>query len=450
MPNNLNMIPIQTVTVGSGGTTSIEFNPIPQTYTDLLLRLSVRSTRSGTYEGGIGIGINGNRTTGYSWRTIEVQGTSVTSNNTSYEPDWTSRIPASQTTSGIFSNVDVYIPNYTSSNSKAYFSDGIGERNSATASLTLLTGLQTSTSPITSLSIHDQSNTLLTQFSTATLYGITAFVGETGAKALGGVVTTSGGYTYHTFTTSGNFTPTTSISNAEVLIVAGGGSGGGWDIGGGGGAGGLVYASGQTLTSGTNYSAVVGAGGPAIRNNNGSSGSNSKFGSLTTAVGGGRGTGSGSPMNGVSGGSGGGAGEASYTTGTGGSPTSGQGNAGGNSTGNAKAGGGGGFGAAGQASNAGSGGGNGTSSYSAWGAATSTGHNLSGTYWYAGGGGGGVYGSPAGSGGNGGGGAGATANSSGSNGLASTGGGGGGTGGGNPNNITGAGGSGIIIVRYPN
>lgn len=80
-------------------------------------------------------------------------------------------------------------------------------------------------------------------------------------SATGGTITNSGGYTIHTFTTSGNFQitaarPKNSLANmvagkpnyagAEVLIdgllVAGGGAGGGSSInsGGGGGAGGEV------------------------------------------------------------------------------------------------------------------------------------------------------------------------------------------------------------------
>ena len=49
---------IASTTVGSGGTSSINFNPIPSTYTDLKLICSIRTTQSST-NGSVRIGLNG-------------------------------------------------------------------------------------------------------------------------------------------------------------------------------------------------------------------------------------------------------------------------------------------------------------------------------------------------------------------------------------------------------
>ena len=79
----------------------------------------------------------------------------------------------------------------------------------------------------------------------------------------GGSIISYGPYTIHTFTSSGTFTPSFS-GEVEVLVVAGGGAGGagGSNVSGaGGGAGGLMYKSSIPVTSGTNYTIVVGAGG---------------------------------------------------------------------------------------------------------------------------------------------------------------------------------------------
>ena len=285
---------------------------------------------------------------------------------------------------------------------------------------------------------------------------------DVGFSATGGNSTvTSGGYKYHVFTASGNLVVTGSKA-AQALIIAGGGGGGGQSVngGGGGGAGGVVLASAINLTAQT-YSITVGGGG--VHGSTGSDGGNSSFPGETVAVGGGGGGAFGSGNAGRSGGSGGGGGRDSGTS-SGGAGTSGQGNAGGsaNATSFASAGGGGGAGQVGQ--NGGtdvgsytagmSDGGDGTSAYSAWGAATSTGVDVSGTYYYAGGGGGAMENNDSytAAGGLGGGGNGSNSQSPSRHATApvantGSGGGGGQYYGGSQKNPS-AGASGIVIVRY--
>jgi len=94
------------------------------------------------------------------------------------------------------------------------------------------------------------------------------------------------------------------------LVVAGGGSGGGNYYGGGGGAGGLLTATSITLTASTTYAVVIGAGASSGAAN----GSNSSLigtGLSVTTIGGGRGGGQYGGAAGTSGGSGGGSGAAS-------------------------------------------------------------------------------------------------------------------------------------------
>lgn len=258
-------------------------------------------------------------------------------------------------------------------------------------------------------------------------------------SATGGTVTTSGGFKYHAYTSSGSFTAESS-GVVEILMVAGGG-GGGWDLGGGGGAGGLIYSSSMAVSQGTHTVTVGGGGAQSGGSNiNGSNGNNTAFLSAT-AIGGGGGGSYPAPTTGSNGGSGGGGGS---TTGSGtvagGSGTSGQGNAGGAGVRGFSegsygiTGGGGGAGAAGNnGDNANGKGGDGLqySQFSAWGSPAG---------WFAGGGGGSSdSGGATGSGGYGGGGVGNL-----SAGVANTGGGGGGAG------LVGyPGGSGIVIIRYP-
>ena len=284
--------------------------------------------------------------------------------------------------------------------------------------------------------------------------------------ASGGTITCSGDFKIHTFTAPGTFTVTcagnqSGSNKVSYLVIAGGASGGinnQYDQGaGGGGAGGFreskaaddtysqspAAASGGLSVTATGFPITVGAGGAAFTTPNanaGNSGSNSIFSSITSAGGGGGGSRqSPSCRVGVAGGSGGGGGGAGAAAGAGNTPpvSPPQGNNGA-AAGPHVGGGGGGINAAGSSGVGGAG------------QATS----ISGspvTRAGGGGGGGGVPTPSGGAGGSGGGGAGGNVCSSGTNGTTNTGGGGGAAGGvaSTPASFTsGAGGSGIVIIRY--
>ena len=265
---------------------------------------------------------------------------------------------------------------------------------------------------------------------------------------------TLGGFTivrfFPTTTTSGTITlpETTSV---EYLVVGGGGGGAGGGFtaynGGGGGGGGLLTATDNMIAS-TSYAVSVGQGGTAGAGGaNGGNGANSSLvvdsGTITATGGGGGGAG----VAGLSGGSGGGGGWQTVVI-AGGAGTVGQGNTGGSSTTSpayAYSGGGGGSSAVGSSANGQ--GGAGTSSTIVGGSAL----------FYAGGGGGGASTGVdigantlptggSGVGGNGGYKSGpAVAPTAGTNGR-----GGGGGGRGNWTSSAGAaGGSGVVIVRFP-
>jgi len=261
-----------------------------------------------------------------------------------------------------------------------------------------------------------------------------------------------GAFKIHIFTSSGNLVVDASGS-IDLLMVAGGGGAG--SNGGGGGAGGFKYHPAMDVISGT-YVVTIGPGGAGSSTNTaqGTNGTNTTFVnsgasvSITANGGGGGGSQNTGQQVGEDGGSGGGGGQRDDASANGGSGVANQGNDGGSGhqTGGMTGGGGGGASAAGEdgddSGNAGDGGAGyteGATVYN-WTAASGTttfpatfkvgsGSNLA----YAGGGGGKADTSQ-GAAGVGGGGT-ATAD-----GAANTGGGGGANGG--------AGGSGILIVRY--
>ena len=411
---------------------SISFTNIPQTgYTDLKIVVSVRES-SATNAGDVVGYMRFNADTGtanYSTRAIYGDGSTVgslTNSGGAFEID------RSTDTANTFASNEIYIPNYTGSTAKSWSSDMVTETNATGAFAAMYASLWTGTAAITTITLSPRGSLSFAANSTFSLYGLAA-LGTTpviAPKATGGSIYTDGTYWYHAFRTSGTFTPQTSLS-CDVLQVAGGGGG----QAGGGGAGGLAYTSSNSLSA-TNYTVTIGAGGA-----NTVSGSNSQFGALTAAVGGGGASSWGTA--GQNGGSGGGGGSVSGTVVNGGTGTAGQGNNGGTGV-SERAGGGGGAGAVGSngvGGGSGGAGGVGSSTYSSWGAATISGQNSSGTYYYAGGGGGGANGT-GGAGGLGGGGTGS--NASPTAGTVNTGGGGGGA-----YNAAGQpGGSGIVIIRY--
>jgi hypothetical protein len=149
---------------------SITFSSIPATFTDLYLVISPRTNR-GALADILVLQFNGVGT-GYSRRTIEGSGSSVASGSGS--DAYIGLINGGSTTSNTFSNVGVYIPNYASANNKSYSIDGVSEHNATDANQFLWASLWSNTAAITSITLTSAFATNFVQYSSATLYGITA------------------------------------------------------------------------------------------------------------------------------------------------------------------------------------------------------------------------------------------------------------------------------------
>jgi hypothetical protein len=158
--------PIATVEVGSGGAADIEFTSIPGTYTDLAIKLSVRTGFAGVADDML-LTLNGSAS-GFSNRYIYGNGSSVFS-ATAYG-NLVGNPVGSTATANTFSNIEIYFPNYASSNEKSYSVDSVSENNATAANAFIIAGKNTTVSAITSLSVAGSSN--FVEYSTATLYGI--------------------------------------------------------------------------------------------------------------------------------------------------------------------------------------------------------------------------------------------------------------------------------------
>jgi hypothetical protein len=329
MAYNNTYVALDKITVGTA-TPSITFSSIPGTYTDLVIVANTNTTGS-TGDDDLYMRFNGDTGSNYSWTRLFGNGTTATSSrgtSTVYCRIGNSAGTSATTT---FPTTIINVMNYANTTTnKTVVSRG---NNSAVAAEAIVS-MWRSTAAITSITILPQTANFRIG-STFSLYGIAATGSNPTAKATGGTIGyTADGYTYHMFTSTGTFTPTTAISNAEYLVIAGGGAGG-VNQGAGGGAGGYRSsvvgelsgggASAQSrvsFASGTGYTVTVGGGGAGGYNSaarQGASGTSSSitgtgFTTITTTGGGG---GGGYGTGGANGGSGGGNGGSGSGPGTG-------------------------------------------------------------------------------------------------------------------------------------
>jgi hypothetical protein len=161
-------VKISSVTVGAGGASSIAFNSIPQTYTDLVVKLSTRITNAVDLYGVV-VSINGaSSSSGFNWRRLQGDGSSATSQ--SGTNGFAGHVEGTSYTSNTFGNCELYFPNYTGSTNKSFLIDDVTENNATAAYAILVANIWNTTSAITSFSFASVGT--YAQYSTATLYGI--------------------------------------------------------------------------------------------------------------------------------------------------------------------------------------------------------------------------------------------------------------------------------------
>ena len=163
---------ISTQTVTGATAASIDFTSIPNTWTDLLVKFSLRSDADTGYAY-VRVG-NGSIDTGSNYKWLRLTGDTAAGSASSASATFT-QIAAGTTnstyTASTFSNAEIYIPNYTSSAAKSISVDAVNETNATGAFRALIAGYWSGTSAITNLSLYSNSGSLV-QYSTASLYGI--------------------------------------------------------------------------------------------------------------------------------------------------------------------------------------------------------------------------------------------------------------------------------------
>ena len=169
MPNTFTLI--ASSTVGAGGAADITFSSIPNTFTDLCVKLSGRTTGSLSRSESIYLQFNGVTTSSYSYRFLQGSGSAASSGSGSTTFIYIGEQNQSPSTASTFGNLEIYIPNYAGSTNKSLSVDAVQEDNQTQAYATFVAGLWSNTSAITSIKLYPTVSTFA-QYSTAYLYGV--------------------------------------------------------------------------------------------------------------------------------------------------------------------------------------------------------------------------------------------------------------------------------------
>ena len=168
---------IETVEVGSGGASSIEFTSIPQDGTDLVCVHSLKSNHSADLDQVI-LTINNDSGTNYSYVRLNGDGGNVETFSSSSATSFELAIYVdgdNVDNTNTFGNGEIRFSNFTSSNSKSVSMDTVSEGNAARLFYqTITAGLYDNSSAITSFKLEPRNGTSFLQYSTASLYKITA------------------------------------------------------------------------------------------------------------------------------------------------------------------------------------------------------------------------------------------------------------------------------------
>ena len=162
---------IATVTVGSGGSSSISFSSIPSTFKHLQVRGIMRDTRA-TNPDSLLLTFNSDSSTNYSYHYLNGDGSIVDANaGTSANYIFLSRFAGANQTANAFGAIVIDVLEYANTNIyKTTRSIGGYDANGVGA-IKLDSGNWRSTSAITSLTL-TPANTSFVQYSSFALYGI--------------------------------------------------------------------------------------------------------------------------------------------------------------------------------------------------------------------------------------------------------------------------------------
>jgi hypothetical protein len=141
----------------SSTTASVTFSSIPATYTDLVLKTSLRSNKSNNLWTTIKLQVNGSSSAIYSYTELRGTGSGRDSTSGASQTSIAYRQSANGDTStaNTFSNNEFYFPNYTGSANKVISVYNVQENNDTTAYVVASAGLVSASTAISSITLAD-------------------------------------------------------------------------------------------------------------------------------------------------------------------------------------------------------------------------------------------------------------------------------------------------------
>jgi hypothetical protein len=169
MPTTYTLISANTL---SSSAASVTFSAIPSTYTDLVLRASVRGNGTQTPDAGV-LNINSNGSSNFS--STYLRGTGSAANSArdtaaasayAFNNQWTG------STADTFGSFEIYIPNYGVTGGKPSSSFTVTENNATAAYMAVMAMYSSATAAITSLTLSSAFSNSFVSGSSFYLYGI--------------------------------------------------------------------------------------------------------------------------------------------------------------------------------------------------------------------------------------------------------------------------------------
>jgi hypothetical protein len=162
---------IAEVTVGAGGQTAIDFTSIPSSpYADLMIIYSIRTNLAGVNYEDMALKINASTANG-TVRVLRGYGSSASG----FTQTWIGygMAAGAASTAGTFGSGQIYLPNYAGATNKSISWDSVQDNNGTETFIVAATGLWSQTTAINAVSLYSLNGSIIQQYSTATLYGIT-------------------------------------------------------------------------------------------------------------------------------------------------------------------------------------------------------------------------------------------------------------------------------------